>query len=352
MATMFVHTADLHLRQDQPVRMEILSWIVAYCQQSSANLIIAGDLFDSNLDAALLRPRVRHILREVPGSVILIAGNHDADSYGEDVEYGSNVIVLRPNCPYIDVDGVRIAGVPFVPDTKFSDYAQNLSELHKVDILIAHGTFYDRRSSAVYLELGEDARYMPIYPWDVEGKARYIALGHYHSRYSHFAVGVTDVVYPGSPVATSTRSVGQRHIGVITSEGSQLRHHKKLIDIAEYWEHREWMVIPGREEQLLVAVEQDLAALAGPRVMLNGRVTGSVCMSETELDSRLKVLEDRYRSNYRALRITQLVKHWNQLLRSPTLRLFVQKLSQSGANTKTKDRALELVLSAIERIRR
>jgi DNA repair exonuclease SbcCD nuclease subunit len=219
------------------------------------------------------------------------------------------------------------------------------------DILVAHGTFYDRRSSAVYVELGEDARYMPIYPWDVAGKARYVALGHYHSRYASFAAGTTQIVYPGSPVATSARCTGPRHISVITFEGDDVRHHEEPVVIADYWEQGEWIVVPGREEQLFALLEENLDQLAGSRVMLYGRVIGSVRLSEVEFASRLKTLEEKHRARYKSLRIVSQARYWDELLRSPTLRLFGQRLVDMNTDDLTRERALELVLAALERIR-
>lgn len=351
MAITFIHTADLHLRDDEPFRMEVLTWIVAHCRRISAHLIIAGDFFDSDVESSFLRPRVREIIKDVPGCVVLIAGNHDANSYGADVDYGGNAVILRPDSPYADIDGIRIMGVPFVPGVEFSHQLHRVAGPETVDILIAHGTFYDRRSSAVYVELGEDAQYMPIYPWDVEGKARYVALGHYHSRYACFTAGTTQIVYPGSPVATSARCAGPRYIGVATFEDDDVRYHEELVVIADYWEQREWIVVPGREDQLFVLLEEDLDRLAGSRVMLHGRVIGSVRVSEVEFASCLRALEEKHRGGYKSLRLISRARYWDELLRNPTLRLFTQRLIDTNADDPTKERALELVLAAIERIR-
>jgi len=350
MGVKFIHTADLHLKRDEPFRLNVLSWIISKTQELADGLIIAGDLFDSDIEASFLREKVRSILERLKMPVLIIPGNHDYLSYSSQFYYGENTFVFHDNPSVINLEGIEIMGIPFHPQLNFSRCVQKLgSQPH---LIIAHGTLYDRKSPDIYTELGEEAKYMPIYRWDVDGKTRYLALGHYHSTFIHLSFNKTEVVYPGSPVATSRRSIGERFVALVSVESHGIVEIERVpVDISPYWRRVEWMVFPGNEEGLLEKIERDIQNLASEKVMLDGKVRGSIRVDETKFREDLRKIEEKSKALFNQINISCEIKHWGDLVESPVLALLVEKLRNMDCDESLKERALELTLSALGRLR-
>lgn len=353
MPAKFIHTADVHLTREDPFRLNVLSWIIFKAKQIADGVIIAGDLFENDTEASFLRGKIRDLFEKIaPIPVLIIPGNHDVLAYSSETYYGSNVTVFsQPS--RIDVKGVRITGFPFHSELDFSRYVEEIESGPRPDLIIAHGTLYDRKSSGIYTELEDEARYMPIYSWQIEGKAGYLALGHYHSRFTHLTFGETQVVYPGAPVATSRRSIGERSVALVEfdKEGNILTE-RIPVDISLHWERMEWMVFPGKEEEKLIEIEKEIEGRSSGKIMLEGRIKGSIKMNESEFIEKVREIEEKYRSNFKRIHLFCEIKHWTQLAQNPTIALFMENLEEKTDNEIMKERALELTLSALERLRK
>jgi len=353
MGAKFIHTADVHLKRDEPFRLDILSWIISKAKELADALIIAGDLFESNTEASFLRGKVRDIFeRAKPFPILIIPGNHDYLSYSPETYYGDNVILLCSKLSQIKIKGVKVVGVPFQPELDFSQCMERLEAEPKPDVVIAHGTLYDTTSSQVYTELEDDAKYMPIYRWQIKDKMKYLALGHYHSRFTHISFDETEVVYPGSPLVTSRRSLGERFVALVEIEKESVRIEKIPVEISTHWEKVEWMVFPGREEEKLKEIEEEIKRRASDKVMLQGEIKGSIKMSENEFRNTIRQIEEKYSSSFKELHLSSEVKHWAHVIQNPTVALFVERLQEKDVSDLLKERALELALSALERVRR
>jgi exonuclease SbcD len=352
MAIKFLHTADIHLKRDEPSRLDILSWILSKAKELASGLIIAGDLFENDIEASFLRNKVRQIFEQAKDfPIFIIPGNHDYHSYSSHTYYGSNVVLFHDNPSQITLGGIKVIGVPFQPGKEFSRCIEEF-HLESFDLVIAHGTLYDRKFSSIYTELGEDARYMPIYSWDVEEKMGYLALGHYHSKFTHLSIGRTEIVYPGSPVATSRRSVGMRFVSLVCIEKEgEVKVEKVPVEPSTFWEKREWMVFPGREEEKLAQIEEEIKKLKSSKVMLQAEIKGFITLGETEFREKVKEMEKKYQDEFQYLELTSLTTYWTELLENPTLALFVKKLSQVKQDELIKKKALEFTLSALKNLR-
>lgn len=353
MGVRLLHTADIHLRRDEPFRLDILSWILSKAKELARGLIIAGDLFENEIEASFLRTEVRQIFEKMGDfPVFIVPGNHDYKSYSPDTFCGKNVSVFYDLSSPVSLEGIRIIGIPFKPGFDFSTLIEGLQINPDTDIVVAHGTLYDQTSPGIYIELGEDARYMPIYRWDVENKIGYLALGHYHSRFIHLIYGKTQVVYPGSPIATSRRSVGVRYLALVHIDpGQRIEVDRIPVDISPYWKRMEWMVFPGKEERTIEKIKRDIQQIKGRNVMLDGNVTGSIAIGEVEFRKRLKEIEEKYQDDFRALELHIDIKHWANVLKNPTIASFVKKLGEINDDDLIKEKALELTLSALKRLR-
>jgi len=354
MVVKFIHTADLHLRRDEPFGLDVLSWIVSKAEKLADALIIAGDLFESDVEASFLRSKVRSIFDKSKVPILIVPGNHDYLSYSVQADYGKNVIVLKDSPSFFEFKGLKIVAIPFQPD---SDFSQCMKKINlEPQIIITHGTFYDRLFPHIYREVEEEeeiAEYMPIYRWDVEGKTTYLALGHYHSSFTEFNLNETCVVYPGSPVATSKRCIGQRYVAFLSFlSKKKVKVEKIAVDISPYWERCEWMVFPGKEKDVLDRIEKDLQRLASGKVMLDGRVKGSVGISEGEFKENIRKIKESKGDFFKKIEICCEIKNWGELVKRPILSLFIEKLGTKNIDEKIRDRALELTFSALDKLRR
>jgi DNA repair exonuclease SbcCD nuclease subunit len=201
----FLHTADLHIKKGEKNRIEILQWLINKAEAMQVDFfIIAGDLFESDTDAIILRQEIKSIFRASSCKFLIIPGNHDLKSYSHDYDYGDNVIqLIETPFEIIELNNLKVCGVPY-QNKRFSECIKNIPE--NIDILTAHGTLYDE--SFIFSMLDDkETKYMPIYPANLENIARYVAMGHLHSKSIEKRYKNTHVVYPGSPIALDTKCI-------------------------------------------------------------------------------------------------------------------------------------------------
>ena len=316
----FLHTADIHLKRGADERLEIFSWLVKRAGELKVDcFIVAGDLFDSDHDATQLRQEVRRICESSGYRFLFLPGNHDAKSFGPEYEYGDNVTQLTEKAfGILRMGELNLCGVPY-GDSRFSDRTQGMPS--NVDLLVAHGTLYD--PSFIFSMLDEDETgYMPIFPADLEDIARYVALGHLHSRCIELQYKGTRAVYPGSPVAIDTKCVGARYFFVVDIDGKNMKIEKHLVEIAPYWLEKEFFVYPGIEKQVLDSIGVFLRDIQDARVMPNIKVRGYISEKEKEYLDLLSGIEKGSRSRFPEIRINAEIQSWDKLLTNPLVQRF------------------------------
>lgn len=320
---LFLHTGDLHLKKSEESRFEIFEWLVKKADEHGVDhFIIAGDLFDSDTDATLLGQRVRKVCESAKCTFIIVSGNHDARSFGPDRAYGENVIQLtREPFETIEAGGLLICGVPY-QDRRFSECVRDIPK--NVDILIAHGTVYDRSYIFSVLD-DQETRYMPIFPDDLRDIARYVAMGHIHARPSSLRYGKTEVVYPGSPVALDTKCEGERSFQLLEMDRDGIRVRPHAVEKARYYATREFFVYPQAEKEILDAIEKYLSGMDDPRVMPRITVKGSVAENEKGFRGELSSMCARHEARLPGLRIDTDVVPWGVVLQNPMVRDFVAR---------------------------
>lgn len=351
MSIKFLYTADFHLKRDDPSRFQILSWIVNKAEELRCDaLLIGGDLFDSDGDASLLRGKLRKIFEPAKNlSIFLLPGNHDANSYSRETFYGNNcALFYQKPFQIIPFKDVEIVGVPFQEEISFSQCLKDARVNPEKNIILAHGTFYDERFSRIYAELGEEARYMPIYPWDIENKTLCLALGHYHSHFFSLTYGKTQVFYPGSPLTISRRCVGKRCAVLILIEDGKVKIEPVFIDPASYWENLEWIVFPGKEEEKLGEIEEEIKRKKNEKLMLQGEIRGFLAVGEKDFQRKVKEMEKKYKKLFKELILnTEGVNYWGSLLENKSIARFLELLEKDTAREALKQKTLEIALSAL-----
>jgi len=286
----FLHTADLHLEQDNKHRLDVFQWLIAKAEGLDATgIIVAGDLFNSDTDSSLMRPQIAALTNRTNLKFFVIPGNHDARAYSREYDYGDNVVQLVDQ-PFemTECDGITICGVPYA-ETKFSTCLQDLNE--RPDILIAHGTLYDQ--SFIFSMLDDiESRYMPILPSHLENRARYVALGHLHARFIEKQYAETSVVYPGSPVALDTKCTEPRMCSLVIIDKNNLSVERIPIDNAPYWMRKTFFIFPGIEERILHAIESFLDEPDPQTTMPHIIIRGYIAEKDRTFKERvLKTLE-------------------------------------------------------------
>lgn len=180
-------------------------------EQDCEFVVVAGDVFDSNLLSSQTVRRSLDALRAFEVPVFLLPGNHDAyhaaTVYRSDVflrECPPNVRVIVDTSPIPVAPGVCLVGAPLTSNTPLGDPTAEVLAGLPADgtrrVLVAHGQVDaidpDRDNvGAIRLRSLEGAL--------LDGRIHVVALGDRHSRMS---VGTSGLVhYSGSPEVTSHR---------------------------------------------------------------------------------------------------------------------------------------------------
>jgi DNA repair exonuclease SbcCD nuclease subunit len=322
-AMIFLHTADLHLKKGESKRLEVFAWLLDKADELKVEyFIISGDFFDSDSDATVLRREIRRMCESAKCNFLVIPGNHDARSYGPDYDYGNNVLQMTAQ-PFqvLDVKDIKICGVPYV-DTKFSEIMKDMPR--DIDVLIAHGTLYDP-SFIFFLLEDEETKYMPVFPADLENTARYVAMGHLHSRSVELKYGKTHVVYPGSPIALDTKCVGERYFYLVSVDCSDLKLEKHGVDKAAFWLVKDFFVYPQVEQGVLDRIEEYLQHIDDPRIMPQITVKGFIGDKEKKFLDALIDIEKRHAAKFDKLIIQPEIQSWDRVMVNPLIRSFVAK---------------------------
>ncbi len=343
---LILHTGDLHLKKGEESRFEILEWLVRKASECGVDyFVIAGDLFDSDTDATLLGQRVREVFESARFTFLIVSGNHDAGSFGPDRAYGKNVIQLTET-PFetIEKSGLVICGVPYQTQ-RFSECVRDIPK--NVDVLIAHGTVYDR--SYIFSALDdEETRYMPIFPDDLRAIARYVALGHIHSRPVALRYGETQVVYPGSPISLDPKCEGERSFHLVKIDKEAIRIEQHAVEKARYYVTKEFFVYPQVEKEVLDAIEKHLSGIDDLRVIPRIVVKGCIAEDEKGFLDELSSLRARHEPRLPGLRIDDKIEPWSLVLQNPMVQDFVARAA--GLEDRLRMKIFEICLPVFGKV--
>lgn len=221
-----LHTSDFHLTEEGnshfKERWKGLRAVIKAGISSKVNLmVISGDLFDSNRAGDSLRTAIRSEFEKASFPIVIIPGNHDAESYSESVFFGENVTVINSLFKPVQLDGVSVWGFPYRELTA----EKILLNLHRAagmvnknipSILLLHGELLD--ISGVWENYGNEgvSRYFPVklsyfkdLPWG------YVLAGHFHTNFDIKRYRDNGYfVYSGSPVSITEKEVGVRKVNI------------------------------------------------------------------------------------------------------------------------------------------
>jgi len=291
----FIHASDLHLRAaEADDQLNTLRAIVALARERDAEFILmAGDLFDSDHDANLLRPQVRRVLEEWSRPTVLLPGNHDARSYGPTADYGPQAILAQEDVSrFDDLGELPLICLPYQPERGLSDHRAALDRLDRPAVVACHGTVYLRQWLGWLRQEREDVGdYFPIYPEDLKDlPIRYLAMGHFHRRFYHTTAPVL-CCYPGSAYPMTIRETGVRSVALVQLEGESSGQVEAVpLKGSTWYRSIELRCLPRQEERILDRLEKALSELspgARPVVSVTGYARDEKALRE-QLEKRLR----------------------------------------------------------------
>lgn len=272
-----LHTADIHLRQEGDERWNALNEVIGIGRKKDIDaLVISGDLFDKDVNAENLRAPIREIFSGNGFKVLIGPGNHDAESFQEDLFFGEDAVLLGEE-PF-DMRSVRFCCLPF-ENLEGEKLVGRLRELRqftedgKTNVLVYHGELLDsffRRED--FGEEGE-GRYMPVKLSYFRGlNIDYVLAGHFHSRFDVRSIEEgCYFVYPGSPVAITRREIGQRQVNLFETGKPPSRFP---LD-TPYYEEKTIVLDPFSGEDPLKRIRQELEAIH-PNARIALRIAGYI----------------------------------------------------------------------------
>jgi len=219
-----LHTADIHLKHYGDERWNTLLSVLAIAREQKTDaVVVSGDLFDKDLDAENLRPKIREIFSNNGIPILIIPGNHDAQLLG-DMYFGSDAILLNDiSHPHI-IEDTAFYGLPF----ESLDENGVLERIHLLkqslsgeycNVLLFHGELLDIMFNQSDLGGEEETGYMPVrLSFFTDIRIDYVLAGHFHTNFDIRQLPEGGYfVYPGSPVSITRREIGRRKVNLFTT---------------------------------------------------------------------------------------------------------------------------------------
>lgn len=293
-----LHTADVHLRADRPRTVDALETLIEEADRQNADVLtVAGDLFHSAADADALRPTLRSRLSDTGLRIVVSPGNHDAEVFQQNLDFGADVEVLRETpVDRRHVDAVTVLGVPYtdeLTETVFSALAdgepqegqERAEDAGTTRVLLLHCTLdvgFGRGTS------GEDepTSYFPVTRGTLGSlDVDFVLAGHIHASTRQVPLSNGGVfVYPGSPVSHSRTETGRRH-AVLVDTGEET---VESVPLETYYVDRlDVTVRPGGEDEVLDRIDSWAGAREEPFADLEVAVDGFTEWEEDEFGNAL-----------------------------------------------------------------
>ncbi len=234
----FLHTSDWHVGMTRhyldaeaqarftAARIEVIRQIGAVAREQECQFVlVAGDVFDSNLCASQTVRRALEAMRAIECPVYLLPGNHDALNAATVYRQQAfreakpdHVHVLDAPGPYSVAPGLELLAAPLLTNTPLIDVvADAIADVSPTigvrRILVGHGV---SESLAPTADNPAAVRLAPLERALAAGVIDYVALGDRHSRCS---VGSTGRIhYSGSPEVTNFRDEASGEVLVVDLE--------------------------------------------------------------------------------------------------------------------------------------
>ncbi len=240
-------TADLHLTtyDDHPERYNALENILQRIKEQGIDtLIIAGDLFDKNIQNYA---EFEGLCRQYPHvRMLIIRGNHDA-ALSREYIVADNVHIYTE--PALEVfDSTAFLFIPYREKVSMSEQiAAFETDIRDKDwILVSHGDYYGGIKEVNPMEPGT---FMPLSRENVNTfRPHTVVLGHIHKPLQN-----ENVFYAGSPCGLDLSERGKRRFLVFDTALKTISSLEIVPDVLYFDES--FIIVPAQNEAALLKEE-------------------------------------------------------------------------------------------------
>ncbi|MGB9694207.1 MAG: metallophosphoesterase family protein [Fervidobacterium sp.] len=341
-----LHTSDVHLSEHRSETISALDEILRVAVENSVDVLtISGDVFDSHEDAEALRPQLRQKFSSDNLKIFAIPGNHDAEVYRSNLDFGSNFkVAVREPYEVFALDNTAIVALPFTPtlNEKLLSQLQKEAERDEAKVLLIHCTL-DIGFSAGDFGEGEFYRYCPISKATLSRLGfDFVLAGHFHRITTILNLGDKGrFVYPGSPVSHSAKEIGKRQAILIDTEQKECR----AIPLQSfYYDIYHITATPGSEGRVVENIRRWISERRNDCCSLKVIVDGFIERDEPSF--RMAVEEVAKEAN-----VDHLYRNVKEVLEHPLFIRFKKKLDKRNFGQK-KNEIEEKVIEAMIRLLR
>ena len=348
-----LHTSDIHIYREGDDRWKALEEVVWLCNEENIDvLVIAGDMFDSNIDGIKLVPNVRKLFDKISSFVIILPGNHDYSVFQKGHYWGDKVKVIKSYKDYYEVGKAVFWGLPFEniegEDVLYRLYEMNdKMEVDKVNILIFHGELLDGYAWAS--DFGEESnkRYMPVKSlYFKDMKIKYVLAGHFHTRFS-----ITELpskgffVYSGSPVSITKKEIGKRKVNIFRLGESPIE--KELSSF--HYEEINIYLDPFTKKDVKKIIDEELLYTKNLNCKIILNIRGYICddngVSEADISKYIDLKEKE--EGYSFFSKNNEVRNLSDLFSSQMFSNFYNKLNKMNITESEKKEIMNYVIIAM-----
>ena len=342
-----LHTADIHLKEYNDERWQTLQQLIGIGKKEKIDIfVVSGDLFDKDIQAENLRPKIREIFTNTGFKIVIIPGNHDADSYKSGMYFGEDAVIMTDLSSPFEYKNIRVWGIPFEP----LETEKILIKLHllkdrltsdKENILLYHGELLDAFFSRTDFGDEGEGRYMPVkLSYFKDLNLSYVLSGHFHSRFDVWEIGSEKYfIYPGSPISITKRETGQRKVNIFEVG----KPPKEYLISSSYFENVDILFDPFKDKKPLEIVKEHFDNLR-PEARAILRIKGcinseAIGMNEIELKEKIKeIVKDRCVEDYYEFQDV------NNIIEDDLFKSFMHKLEKTDYGEKKKKEMYDVAI--------
>jgi len=350
-----LHTADIHLRKINDDRWRALSELIKIGKKHKIELfVISGDLFDKDIKAEKLRPKMGKLFSGNGFKIIIIPGNHDKNSYEDGLHFGSDVEIMSDFGCCFENKSLKIIALPFeeLSEEEVFERVQSLKNelsIAKQNIIVCHGELLDVYFSRRDFGDEGEARYMPFKLSHFNDlNINYVLAGHFHTNFQVRKLkGGGYFVYPGSPISITKRETGQRRANLFEIG----KEPKEILLDTPYYDEINVDLDPFGKKKSIDIIKEGIKIIrpnARPIINVKGFFNG-----EKENTTEKKLVEDINKIIPKNAELKPPeIRDVKSILEDDLFKGFKKRLEESKLDKETKNHILEIAIEGMTEVKK